>query len=146
LKPPAGLGANYLVRDTSATNFCTIDLFNQPFMGAPQPQAPETVLMNLTDADFNEFDEAAEKAIDLGNRILDDDEETDDWAVASGLLAGAIQFWLFSRQPCGDSNCESCEDISTAELRLDKLLEEVRQYAEESDYYHTPNDSNVGTA
>lgn len=102
--------------------------------------------MNLAEPDFTEFDEAAEKAIDLGNRILDGGEEADDWAVASGLLAGAVQFWLFSRQPCGDANCDSCSDISTAELRLDKLLEEVRQYAEESDYFHTPQDSNVGTA
>ena len=49
-------------------------------------EAPETI-----------FDESAQQAVDLGNRILDEDGGADTWEVASGLLAGAIQFWLFSR-------------------------------------------------
>jgi hypothetical protein len=92
------------------------------------------------------FDEAAKGAVELGNRLLEREQETDEWTVASGMLAGAIQFWLFSRQPCDDPLCEDCEEINTAEKRLALLLEEVREFAQESDYFHTPHDSNVGTA
>jgi ferritin-like metal-binding protein YciE len=99
-----------------------------------------------TEYDSTEFDQAAEKMIELGNRLLDEQSDSDDWEVASGLLAGAIHFWLFSRTPCGDLYCDSCSDIDTAEKRVAKLLEEVREFAENSDYYHTPYDSNTGTA
>lgn len=92
------------------------------------------------------YEAAAEEVVALGNRLLDADEEADAWDVASGLLAGAIQFWLFSRQPCDNAFCEDCADISTAELRIRKLLEEVRDHAEHSDYYESPHDMNVGTA
>ena len=92
------------------------------------------------------FDEAAERAVELGNRLLDDNEDADTWDIASGLLAGAVQFWLYSRQPCGDPFCESCSEVSTAEQRLRKLIEEIREVAETSDYYHSPRDTNVGTA
>ena len=92
------------------------------------------------------FDEAAERAVELGNRLLDDNEDADTWDIASGLLAGAVQFWLYSRQPCGDPFCESCSEVSTAEQRLRKLVEEIRELAETSDYYHSPRDTNVGTA
>ena len=92
------------------------------------------------------FDEAAERAVELGNRLLDDNEDADTWDIASGLLAGAVQFWLYSRQPCGDPFCESCSEVSTAEQRLRKLIEEIRELAETSDYYHSPRDTNVGTA
>ncbi len=102
--------------------------------------------MTPSDQDLAEFDIAAQQVVDLGNRILDDDERADDWEVASGLLAGAVQFWLFTRQPCGDPLCEECSEISTAELRMQKLIEEIRISAEESDYYHSPADSNVGRA
>ena len=97
-------------------------------------------------SEHQEFDQAAEKVVELGNRMLDHDDQADEWEVASGLLAGAIQFWLYSRQPCADPTCESCADISTAALRLTKLVAETRQLAEESDYFHSPNDANVGTA
>ena len=92
------------------------------------------------------YEAAAGQVVALGNRLLDADEEADSWDVASGLLAGAIQFWLFSRQPCDNAFCEDCADISTAELRIRKLLEEVRDHAEHSDYYESPHDMNVGTA
>ena len=48
------------------------------------------------------FDEAFSKAVDLGNQIADDDDKADLWDIADGLLAGAVQYWLYSRQPCGD--------------------------------------------
>jgi len=94
----------------------------------------------------DEFDKAASDTIDLGNRLLDDHPDADNFEVASGLLAGAVQFWLFSRQPCKDPYCTSCADILTPEQRLKLLTEEIRQFAEESDYYHTPNDLIAGHA
>lgn len=93
-----------------------------------------------------EFDSAAEQVVNLGNQILDRNEDADDWEVASGLLAGAIQFWLFSHQPCDDPMCEACDEIRTAQQRLRKLIDEATQLAEDSDYYHSPRDTNVGTA
>ncbi len=92
------------------------------------------------------FDQAAEEVVALGNRLMDEEPGGDLWNIASGLLAGAVQFWLYSRQPCGDPQCEACSEVSTAEQRLRLLLDETRQSAEESDYYHSPTDSNVGTA
>lgn len=92
------------------------------------------------------LDEAAEKVVELGNRMLEDDDEADSWEIADGLLAGAIQFWLYSRQPCENAFCENCAEVSTAELRLRKLMEEARRSAEESTYYETPYDLNVGRA
>ena len=92
------------------------------------------------------FDQAAAQVVELGNRVLDSNPEGDAWEVASGLLAGVVHFWLYSHQPCGDPRCEDCTAVATAEQRLRLLLDEVRQSAEESDYYHTPRDSNVGTA
>ena len=92
------------------------------------------------------FQEAIDAVINGGNRLLESNEEPDAWDVASGLLAGAVHFWLFSRQPCADPLCESCASVATAELRLGRLLEEVEQHCEESEYFHTPLDRNAGSA
>ena len=92
------------------------------------------------------YDQAAREAVALGNRIADDDNEADLWDIADGLLAGAVQYWLFSRQPCGDPMCEECEPMSTAEARLPELLRLVEEFARDSDYFHSPTDSNVGRA
>ena len=92
------------------------------------------------------LDAAAEQVVELGNRLLEADDEADSWDVADGLLAGAVQFWLYSRQPCDDPRCENCAEVSTAELRMRKLIEETRRCAEESSYYETPFDMNVGRA
>ena len=102
--------------------------------------------MATRDPEANAYDQAAESVIELGNRMLDQDSSADIWDVGSGLLAGAIQFWLFSRQPCDDPFCESCADVSTAERRVKKLIEDARQLAEDSDYYASPHDVNVGSA
>tara|TARA_B100000959_G_scaffold73668_1_gene78233 strand:- start:7662 stop:7967 length:306 start_codon:yes stop_codon:yes gene_type:complete len=96
--------------------------------------------------DTRNFDAAAERMIELGNRLLEQDSDSDSWEVASGLLAGAVHFWLYAYQPCGDLECESCEEVDTADKRLERLVEQVRQSASESDYYHTPRDANVGSA
>lgn len=92
------------------------------------------------------YDEAARQAVELGNRIADSDEEADLWDIADGLLAGAVQYWLFSRQPCGDPLCEDCAPLSTAEARLAELHRLIDEFAQDSEYYHAPTDSNVGRA
>jgi hypothetical protein len=94
----------------------------------------------------NPFSEAFGKAVDLGNKIADTDDRADIWDIADGLLAGAVQYWLYSRQPCADPNCEECIPISTAEGRLEELRKLMRQFAEESEYFHSPTDRNVGRA
>lgn len=98
--------------------------------------------MSDTDQIFND---SFEHVVALGNRMA---ESRDDelWDVADGLLAGAIQFWLYSRQPCGDPRCADCTPIATAAGRLQTLLEEVKQHAEESEYFHQPTDVNIGRA
>lgn len=100
----------------------------------------------MDDPENDMFEEAAREAVELGNRIADDDQDADVWDVADGLLAGAIQYWLYSRQPCGDPRCEDCAPISTAEERLKELLALTEELAQDSEYYHSPNDSNVGRA
>jgi hypothetical protein len=94
------------------------------------------------------FEEAFKRVVEIGNQLAKDekDVEIDAWDVADGLLAGAIQFWLFSRQPCGDPRCEDCEPVSTSQGRMVALRQLIREYAEESEYFHSPTDSNVGRA
>ena len=102
--------------------------------------------MDNPDNETSPFDQAAMAVVELGNQLMDQDKEAEAWDVASGMLAGAIQFWLFTHQPCADKFCESCAEISTAEQRMKLLADELREFAEESDYYHSPTDSNAGTA
>jgi hypothetical protein len=96
------------------------------------PPEDEVPMNHAMDDDKTVLDEAAEQVIELGNRLLEVDEDADSWDVADGLLAGAIQFWLYSRQPCDDPRCENCADVSTAELRMRKMLEEAKRWAEDS--------------
>ena len=92
------------------------------------------------------FEKAFQRVVEDGNELARVDQEADVWDIADGLLAGAIQYWLFTRQPCGDPACEDCAAISTAHLRMLELQRLARQFAEDSDYYHSPSDSNVGRA
>ncbi len=99
--------------------------------------------------DFDEsrnYDDAASEAIELGNRLADRDQEANVWDIADGLLAGAVQYWLYSRQPCGDPFCEECEAVNSAEKRLSEILALTQELAKDSEYYHSPTDVNVGTA
>ena len=91
------------------------------------------------------FNETFERVVALGNQL---GEANDDelWDVADGLLAGAIQFWLYSRQPCGDPRCTDCAPIATATGRLQTLIADAKQYAEDSEYFHQPTDINIGRA
>lgn len=102
--------------------------------------------MSADKDELDVIDRAADEVVRLGNQLSEKGDDSDMWDVASGILAGAIQFWLYSRQPCGDPHCESCEQVSTAALRLAELLRETREFAQESEYYHSPTDSDVGRA
>jgi hypothetical protein len=92
------------------------------------------------------FDAAFTKAVDLANHLAETDKDADVWDVADGLLAGALQYWLYSRRPCGDPSCQDCAPISTAEGRMSTLKTLLEQLALESEYFHMPTDSNVGRA
>lgn len=92
------------------------------------------------------YDEAAHQVVELANRITDRNPDSDPWEVADGLLAGAVHYWLFARQPCEDPMCNECQPVSSAEQRLRMLLEIVEQSAQDSDYYHSANDIPLGRA
>ncbi len=96
--------------------------------------------------DTNAYDEAARQAVELGNQIADTDPQADIWDVADGLLAGAVQYWLYARQPCDDPRCETCAPLRQAEWRLKELQGLVEQFAQSSEYYHSPTDINAGRA
>ena len=98
------------------------------------------------DTEISSFDTTAEQVVELANRFTDEHPEADPWDIADGLLAGAVHFWLYSRQPCEDPMCEDCAPMSTAELRQAELKKLIQQFAEDSDYYHTPTDSNAARA
>jgi ubiquinone biosynthesis protein UbiJ len=104
------------------------------------------MMKDAPETDLSPFDDAAAAVVELGNRLLDQDKDADPWDVASGILAGAIQYWLYAHQPCADPYCESCAEVSTAEQRMKLMQEEIKEFAEESDYFHTPTDSNAGRA
>lgn len=93
----------------------------------------------------NTYEEASVQTVELGNRLADD-ANANLGDIADGLLAGAIQYWLYSRQPCGDPACEDCGTVCTAGRRLQELLAIVQELAETSEYYHSPNDHGVGRA
>jgi hypothetical protein len=92
------------------------------------------------------FDAAFSKAVDLGNTLADKDKDADLWDIADGLLAGAVQYWLYSRQPCGDPRCSDCMAISTAAGRMTELRGLIDRLANDSEYFHAPTDSNAGRA
>lgn len=92
------------------------------------------------------FNEAFTRTVDIGNSIAESDQKADLWDIADGLLAGALQFWLYSRQPCGAANCDDCTPIATAEGRMRELRKMVEQLSADSEYFHSPNDYNVGRA
>lgn len=92
------------------------------------------------------FDDVFDRAVRLGNQITEQDAGADVWDVADGMLAGAIQYWLYSRQPCGDPRCDDCIPVCTAEGRMKELTRLIGELAQQSEYYHSPSDANVGRA
>lgn len=94
----------------------------------------------------NVYDEAAGRVVELANRLADADPNADLWDIADGLLAGAVHYWLYSRQPCGEDGCEDCAPLATAELRLKELRQLLEEFARTSEYFHSPTDLDVGHA
>jgi hypothetical protein len=92
------------------------------------------------------FETASREAVELGNRMADADPQSHVWDIGDGLIAGAVQYWLYARQPCDDPQCEDCAPLRTAEQRLKLLLEQVEELARTSEYFHTPNDFGAGRA
>lgn len=94
----------------------------------------------------DDFAAAFARAVELANHLADKDHDSDVTDIADGILAGAIQYWLYSRQPCGDPRCEACVATSTAEGRASELQNLVRHFAQESLYFTSTTDGNVGHA
>jgi hypothetical protein len=74
----------------------------------------------------------ADELVAFANRLAQDNPDADPWEIADGLLSGAVHWWLYANAPCSDPACP--------------LQELVREMAETSDYYHSPNDENVAHA
>lgn len=96
--------------------------------------------------ELSPYDQAAAQAVELGNRIADTDTDADLWDIADGLLAGALQYWLYTRQPCDQRDCPDCAPLATAEMRLKELHRLVDELARTSEYFHSTNDFGAGHA
>jgi hypothetical protein len=96
--------------------------------------------------DLTAYDQAASRAVELGNQIADADPSADLWDIADGLLAGALQYWLYTRQPCDDPECQDCAPLATTELRLKDLQRLVEELSRTSEYFHSANDFGAGRA
>lgn len=92
------------------------------------------------------YDDAAREVVDIANRLAAEDPDADPWDIADGILSGAVHWWLYANAPCADKNCEDCASVQTAELRMQELKRLIREFAEASEYYHSPNDTNVARA
>lgn len=92
------------------------------------------------------FDEAADRVVDLGNEIADTNPDGDLWAIADGLIAGAVHFWLYAHQPDGPGDEDEMDGLMTAAQRIDALIELLKESAMESEYLHSPHDLDVGRA
>jgi type II secretory pathway component PulM len=100
----------------------------------------------MSDSHQLTYDQAADAVVELGNRMIEEDDSADMWDVASGMLAGAVQYWLFARQPCANPACEACADVMSAQQRIRTLLAEVEQMAEDADHYDAAHEVQAGTA
>ena len=101
-----------------------------------------------TKDEFNEgvYNEAADQTIALGNRLAEKEPDADLYDISDGLIAGAIQYWLYANMPCDHPGCKDCEPVNTSEKRLKKLLQMTEELARQSEYFHSPNDTNAGRA
>lgn len=92
------------------------------------------------------FDQAADQVVALGNNIAEAQPEADPWDIADGMLAGAVQYWLYACKPCGDPHCEDCAPVATAEGRVTELKRLLDEFARNSEYFHSPDDLLAGRA
>lgn len=98
----------------------------------------------MVDDDALLFDAAADAVVELGNRLAAEHPDADPWALADGLIAGAVHYWLYAHQP--EAPVPSEEDLTTSRERVEELVNQVMQSAEESEYLHSPQDRDVGRA
>ncbi|MGB0514499.1 MAG: hypothetical protein ACPGJE_06640 [Wenzhouxiangellaceae bacterium] len=92
------------------------------------------------------FDDAADQVVDLGNEIADANPDGNLWAIADGLIAGAVHFWLYAHQPDGQGDDEDMDGLMTSSQRVETLVSLLRESAMESEYLHSPHDLDVGRA
>lgn len=92
------------------------------------------------------FDDAADQVVDLGNQIADANPEGDLWAIADGLIAGAVHFWLYAHQPDEQADEDEMDGLMTASQRIEALVGLLRESAIDSEYLHSPHDLDVGRA
>lgn len=92
------------------------------------------------------FDDAADQVVDLGNKIADANPEADIWAIADGLIAGAVHFWLYAHQPDEHADAEEMDGLMTADQRIEALMSLLRDSAIDSEYLHSPHDLDAGRA
>ncbi|MDT8409097.1 MAG: hypothetical protein RQ741_05820 [Wenzhouxiangellaceae bacterium] len=102
-------------------------------------------MTRMTDDDAL-FDDAADQVVDLGNEISDANPDGDPWAIADGLIAGAVHFWLYAHQPETLNDDEDMDGLRTASQRIDTLVQLLRESAMDSEYLHSPNDADAGRA
>ena len=92
------------------------------------------------------FDESADQVVDLGNEIADANPDGDLWAIADGLIAGAVHFWLYAHLPDEQADAEEMDGLMTANQRIEALLALLRESAMDSEYLHSPHDLDAGRA
>ena len=98
---------------------------------------------DIDEANHALFDEAADRVVAVGNELADANPDADPWALADGLLAGAVHYWLYAHQP---QDVPNEDDMMSASERIEELARQVMQSAEESEYLHSPRDRDVGNA
>ena len=92
------------------------------------------------------FDEAADQVVDLGNEIADANPDGNLWAIADGLIAGAVHFWLYAHQPDGQGDADEMDGLMTSAQRIETLIGLLKESAMESEYLHSPHDLDAGRA
>lgn len=92
------------------------------------------------------FDDAADQVVDLGNEIADANPDGDLWAIADGLIAGAVHFWLYAHLPDEQADAEEMEGLMTANQRIEALMSLLNESAVDSEYLHSPHDLDAGRA
>ncbi len=93
------------------------------------------------------YEDSADQTVDLGNRLAGEFPSEDIRDIADGLLSGAVHYWLYAYQPPPDAEQdEEWQRLATSGQRLEILMDLIREAAESSEYYHAPNDRDVGRA
>lgn len=92
------------------------------------------------------YEDAADQVVELGNQIADANPDADLWAIADGLVAGAVHYWLYAHQPEADADPEDMEGLMTSSQRIETLIGLLRECAIDSEYLHSPNDLDAGRA